>query len=82
MSWHRFGTMSSKSAAAGSNADRFEMLAQRVGFVRIPSKLIAGSCLRAYVPEPSGPPVAVAPVKQPDGTFSAKTRHDRPWASS
>ena len=58
------------------------MLAQRAGFPLIWRNEIAGACLRAYVPGPSGPSLAVAPVKQLSGTFSAKTRQVSPCSSS
>ena len=82
MSLQRFGMINSKSATAGSKWLKSVMFAQRVGLVLMFVKLIAGSCLRAYVPAPSAPPEATAPVKQPLGTFSAKTRHVWPLASS
>ena len=47
MSLHMFGTMNSKSAAAGSKWLKSVMLAQRAGLPLMSVKLIAGSCLRA-----------------------------------
>ena len=58
------------------------MLAHRAGSPEIWRNEIAGACLRAYVPGPSWPSFAVAPVKQPDGTFSANSRQVSPCSSS
>ena len=78
-----FGTINWKSAAAGSNAASGWMFPQRSGDPLIERKLTAGLCLRTYSPGPSGPSVALAPVKQgPAGRFSANTRHVLPAASS
>src|SRR6478672_13749818 len=59
---HMFGTISSKFAAHGLKCLKSRMSAQRRRLRLMSVKLIAGSCLRAYDPVPSGPPLAVAPL--------------------